>query len=114
MIPEEIKAATGMIIQAQRDSLDYVVHSLAVKNGAKKLNTVQFPVAESQAGLPLQRIAELDPADQAAIIALNPYKGGNNDLYALHWLSNKSKHRELITVAQNLKQAGWRAIPGKG
>jgi hypothetical protein len=35
-------------------------------------------------------------------------------LYALHWLSNKSKHRDLIAVAQDLRQAGWRARAGTG
>jgi hypothetical protein len=113
VIPDEIKTAAGMIIQAQRDSLDYLVHALAVNNGATKLAATEFPIVNSEARLSDKRtrrkIAELAPADQAAILALKPYKGGNNVLYALNWLCNKSKHRDLIVLAQNI--AGIRFGP---
>jgi hypothetical protein len=118
VIPDEIKASTGMIVQAQRDSLDHLAHALAVNNKAVKLTAVEFPICDTQARFAdkgtRRKIAELSAVDQAAIIALKPYKGGNNVLYALHWLSNKSKHRDLIAVAQNLASAGWRPRPGSG
>lgn len=111
VIPDEIKIATGMIIQAQRDSLDYLIHALALNNGAKKLSATEFPIVDDEARLSdkgtLRKIAELTAADQATILALKPYKGGNNVLYALNWLCNKSKHRDLIAIAQNLAGVGF-------
>jgi hypothetical protein len=78
-IPDEIKTSAGMIIQAQRDSLDHLVHALAVNNGAKKLTSVEFPICDTDARLTdkgtRRKIEELAPADQATIIALKPYKG---------------------------------------
>jgi hypothetical protein len=116
VIPDEIKTATGMIIQAQRDSLDHLVHALAVNNGAKKLSATEFPISDSEVRLSdkgtLRKIAELTAADQAVILGLKPYKGGNNVLYALNWLCNKSKHRDLIAIAQNLASMGFGARPG--
>lgn len=103
-VPDDIKTATGMIVQAQRDSLDHLVVALARrKNAAVKDTIPAFPICDSGKlfAANLRKIADLSDADRDAIVALKPYKGGDNLLYALHWLSNKSKHRDLITAAQH-------------
>ncbi|MER9918093.1 MULTISPECIES: hypothetical protein [unclassified Mesorhizobium] len=102
LVPDDIKTATGMIIQAQRDSLDHLIVALARKNGAVKMTVPEFPICDSETRFAdkgtLRKIGSLSDIDQAAVMALKPYKGGNNLLYALHWLSNKSKHRDLVTA----------------
>lgn len=117
-VPLEIKTATGMIVQAQRDSLDYLAVALARKNGAVRVSQVEFPICDSDARFAdkgtRRKIELISPGDQAAIIALKPYKGGNNLLYALHWLSNKSKHRDLITTTHNPVGAVFRSTGGRG
>lgn len=117
-VPEEIKTATGMIIQAQRDSLDYLVVALARKNGAVKVTEPEFPICDSDTRFAdkgtQRKIGSLSDMDKAAIMALKPYKGGNNLLYALHWLSNKSKHRDLIAATHHGVGAAFITTGGKG
>lgn len=117
-IPEVIRVGMGQIIAAQRDCLDYLAVALAKKNGAVKTTDVYFPVAESHAdflGVRAQKkIARLSEADRAVIAALKPYAGGNEMLYALNFLNNKSKHREPIATFDGavMNQLSIHAIPG--
>ena len=80
IIPDDIKTSAGMIVQAQRDSLDYLAHALAVKNGAKRLRALNFPIADCEARFSdkgtMRKIAEISTFDQNIIVALKPYKGG--------------------------------------
>ena len=43
-IPVSLKTGVGMIIQAQRDSLDYLAMALAEYNGAVEPRDVYFPI----------------------------------------------------------------------
>ncbi|ESY37877.1 hypothetical protein X747_24715 [Mesorhizobium sp. LNJC384A00] len=118
-VPDDIKTATGMIVQAQRDSLDHLVVALARRKNAAVRETIPaFPICDSGALFAdranLRKIADLSDIDRAAIVALKPYKGGNNLLYALHWLSNKSKHRDLITATQHGVGAAFTTIGSNG
>ena len=45
------------------------------------------------------------------IEALKPYQGGNDLLYAIHWLNNKSKHRKLIAIATGVHSFGFGGGP---
>lgn len=117
-VPAEIKTSIGTIIQAQRTSLEYLAHSLAERNGATKLNKVQFPICESEQEFNAKqsqvRIAELAPADKAKIAALKPFSGGNDDLYLLHRLGNQDRHRKLIPMVQSPGPIGIGVRPGQG
>ena len=102
-VPTPIKAGIGMVVQAQRDSLDYLAYALAVKNGAVEPNDVYFVIADSDACFSdkgaQRKLRRLSEDDRLTIEALKPYKGGNNLLSSLRWLNNKSKHRDLIAIA---------------
>jgi hypothetical protein len=114
-IPIEFKVAAGMIIQAIRDSLDHLTHALAKKNGAVKTTDVGFVIAPSESeflGTGAQRkLRRLSETDRQIITALKPYKGGNDLLYSLHWLNNKSKHRELMAIATGADEFGFGGGP---
>src|SRR5262245_9669975 len=101
-IPDGIDTSLGMIIQALRDSLDHLAYALAEKNGDVEQKDVYFPIAESEGRFSDSgtqgKIKRLTEDDRTVIEALKPYQGGNNLLYALHWLNNKSKHRKLIAI----------------
>ena len=114
-IPKGIDTSTGMIIQALRDSLDHLAHALAEKNGAVEPKDVYFPITETKDGFPdprtQRKIARLSEDDRTAIEALKPYQGGNDLLYAIHWLNNKSKHRKLIAIAAGVHSFGFGGGP---
>lgn len=102
-LPASIPTTAGMVIQAQRDSLDYLAYALAVKNGAVEPADVYFVISDSEEGFTDKRarrkLSKLSAEDRRVIEALKPYKGGNDLLHSLHWLNNKSKHRSLMTIA---------------
>ena len=114
-IPDEVNAGVGMVIQAQRDSLDHLAHALAKKNGAVVTTDVCFVISDSASEFASVRakrkLRRLSEEDRRVISGLMPYKGGNDLLYSLNWLNNKSKHRELIAVAA---QAESFEITGQG
>jgi hypothetical protein len=102
-IPDSFKVSAGMIIQALRNSLDHLTQALANKNdGGGEDRETSFPFAGSKAefdreeGRRLQRLAL---RDRDLIHSLQPYRGGNDLLFSLNWLCNKSKHRNLIAIA---------------
>jgi hypothetical protein len=111
-IPASVKASVGMIIQAQRDSLDHLAHALAKKNGAVEPTDVYFTISDSESGFAdpraQRKLRRLSESDRNIIKTLKPYKGGNDLLYALHWLNNKSKHRDLCALATAPKSFGLR------
>src|SRR3954453_4285435 len=55
-VPESIITNAGMLIQAIRDSMDYLAVALAVHNGAVKPTDVYFPITESKDGFFAQKV----------------------------------------------------------
>ena len=102
-IPPLITTAAGMIIQAQRDSLDHLAWALAKRNGANDDTATAFVITETEElfhGKSIQRrLRYLTEADRAKIKALQPHNGQNDMLLALNRLSNQSKHREMVPIA---------------
>ncbi len=103
-IPKKIQIEIGVIIHALRSSLDMSMVALAEHHGSNATNRVHFPILREANGLeekPARKwLAEIDPVHADLIRALKPYKGGNDLLYALHWIDLKDKRRpKLIAVA---------------
>jgi hypothetical protein len=114
-IPTSLRTGVGMVVQAFRDSLDYLAVALAEHNGAVEPKDVYFPIADSK-----ERFAEratqrkmrrLSTKHREIITGLEPYKGGNDLLFALNSLCNKSKHRALLAFIQS---AMPKTISGNG
>lgn len=114
-VPHSIAPKVATAIQAQRNSLDYLAVALAESNGATRTDDVYFPICKEVSGFSdqrtLRRIKRLATSDKDAILALKPYKGGNNYLFALHWLNRETKHQRLAAFGGASQLAG---ISGPG
>lgn len=101
-VPQMIAMHIGSILAAQRDSLDFLITTLAEKNGAVEPRDCYFPIADSAQRFlekgTQKKIKWLSPEERAIIHDLKPYKGGNNKLYAFNWLCQKGKHRKPILI----------------
>ncbi len=106
-IPAVIPCILGDFIHNLRSALDILVCDLARHNGCKDVSDHCFPIGKnahafkSRFGGAIEQ--SLSKPARKAIKALNPYKGGNDDLWALSQLDNIDKHSLLLTaVAANM------------
>jgi hypothetical protein len=119
-VPAIINAETGSVINSIRTSLDLLASALAARNGHPGSTHVYFPVCKSLADFQnaksggMAKIKLLSTADQAAIASLNPYKGGDDLLYALHDLDIMRKHRRLVGVVPFPRGVGIYPTDGTG
>jgi len=100
-LPDSTPLIAAELIYHLRSALDQMTVELARANGTDDKG-VFFPFAGDAKefyGVSTQRkIQKLAPADISAINALQPYKGGNDVLWALGRLSNLDKHIDLIPI----------------
>jgi hypothetical protein len=100
-IPEDFALIIGDILQNLRTALDHLVWQLILSNGGTPNNRSGFPIAktikEYEAESP-KRVEGMAPDAIKMIRDLNPYCGGNEDLFGLHILNNADKHRILLVV----------------
>ena len=106
-IPAAIPCILGDFIHNLRSALDIMVCDLARHNGCKDVSNHCFPIGKSAHAFKSRfgGAIEQSLSETAcnAIKALNPYKGGNDDLCALSQLDNIDKHSLLLTaVAANI------------
>ena len=101
--PGEIAIICGEAIYALRSSLDQLACALAVQNGYSDPSDTYFPFAgskpEFEAAVNRKKTSKLSPDAVSLIDSLQPYKGGNDLLWALNRLANTDKHRMLIPMA---------------
>jgi hypothetical protein len=100
--PRRLSALLGDTIHNLRSALDHLAFQLvSVGTGKSPSSHVYFPIADDRAKYIEQRRRQLKGATPSAIAvvdSLNPYKGGNDELWLLHKLNNLDKHRVLITA----------------
>ena len=104
-IPQMLSLIAGDAIQNLRTALDYLIVQLVDAHsgdvGEKRLRKIFFPMFESAEEMTpseiKRKIGGVSPDAKKGILALKPYKGGNNDLWGLHELNRVEKHRLLIT-----------------
>lgn len=101
-IPDEISVVVGDALSQFRSSLDVLVCSAAIANGASSTKNVYFPFAKDAAEFELpatqRKIEKLYNDDRMIVGAFKPYKGGNDLLWSLNALCNIDKHNRLIAV----------------
>jgi hypothetical protein len=99
-----INAEVGAIVNSLRSSLDILITSVAARSHAIAPEKAYFPIATSyddwMRGKHKRRkvIEALPLPDRELIESLQPWRGGNDLLFALHNLDNIRKHRRLIGV----------------
>lgn len=108
-VSEAVPLAAGDAIQNARAALDHIAVALVVRKTrwslhGKKVGSVKFPIARNRDALagaiPSSHMHRAGSNVVEEIKAIKPYKGGNNLLWAVRYLSNADKHRRLLTAAQ--------------
>jgi len=102
--PDCLSLIAGDVIQNLISALDHLAYQIVCRDtGDNPPNPkrIYFPIAENLAKYESSKRKKMDGAQQRtfdALDALKPYKGGNENLWALHQLNNIEKHRLLLTV----------------
>jgi hypothetical protein len=96
-----INAEVGVIINSLRSSLDLLASALAIRNGKRPCRDHHFPIYLSLDDFikpknATKRKKWLSDKQMMTIEKLKPYKGGDNELFALHHLDIARKHVRLI------------------
>jgi hypothetical protein len=110
-LPLVINAEAGAIIHMMRSGLDLLAVALAKRNGHALPKDVYFPINVSPEAFldpkgGMEKIKRLSAKDIEAIKNLQPYRGGNGPLYALHYFDVERKHRQLLRITEATRQWG--------
>jgi len=107
--PDDFGALVGDVVHNLRAALDLLAVELVRLNGGN-VKDVYFPFAESASALEKaiidRRFHRASKASIAVVRSLQPYKGGNRLLRALHDLDIQDKHRTLIPVVSIVSTSG--------
>jgi hypothetical protein len=112
--PRELALTVGDAIQSIRSALEYLVYELAPPRVRSKRNT-QFPIFDDECEFKVRSppmLKGLSSDERAVIQRVQPYAAtdipGNDPLAILGKLSNRDKHRLLITMIAALSEtASW-------
>lgn len=100
-VPQLLGLILGDVVYNLRSSLDILANDIVSLCGAKP-HKVYFPFADSADALEDQIKTKMRGATKDAldiIRTLNPYRGGNEYLRALHDLNIRDKHIELLSTS---------------
>jgi hypothetical protein len=105
LLPLSFNVEVGAYINALRSGLDILAMALVRRNGSSiKEDEIYFPIARSEESFKSEKWAgrkmldALGPQERKIIQALDPYRGGNQDIWMLHHLDIVRKHRRLLSV----------------
>lgn len=101
-LPESCAHSAAEALEALRSTLDQTGFAAAVASGLTAPKRTQFPIGDDLVGLEnliKRKVAKDLPQEILTLFrSFNPYKGGNNPIWALNKLAN-AKHTSLIPVA---------------
>ena len=100
-VPLTISAGAGDVLHNLRGALDHLACELVIVGGNYPTRNTGFPIFASFAIYKAQAPAKVQGMREdavEAIEAIKPYKGGNDTLWRLHFLSNIDKRRLPNTV----------------
>jgi hypothetical protein len=104
-LPTEFTHLTIEIVEALRAALDQAGYATAVISGNQRRKETYFPFAESGAGLATViagRCKDL-PSDIVSLFrSFQPYKGGNDTLWALNRMAANAKHTLLVPIGTSV------------
>jgi hypothetical protein len=106
VIPFDVLAGAGDVIQNLRSALDHLAFQLVMVGtndvGPANPSRIQFPIHRDRGTYDSNKSARTEGMREDAKLAIDaakPYKGGNEALWRIHELNNIDKHRMLFTVA---------------
>ncbi len=100
-VPPAVALQFSDICHNLRASLDYLACSLTRLNGSEPNRKTMFPFAgnkDSMETLANVKIGEVSLKARGMILALKPYKGGNDLLYSLNEMNRTDKHLRMIST----------------
>jgi hypothetical protein len=116
-LPPPIRVLAGRILNDLRHSLDQTVCDAARLFGADNQSKTYFPIEGTEADLlrSVKSKCKLLPAELVAhLVDLRPFKGGNDELWALSAIAAKNKHQRLVHLAMNAATSYVRLEPVHG
>jgi len=117
-IPTAHHAIVGDVLHNLRPPLDQVLSAIALKFGRTE-DHVEFPFRKTfeEFEVALAKQKKLPPDAKALIAAVQPYAGGNDLLFAMHYLNSRDKHRSNLIPINLVGQTSasricfWRGLP---
>lgn len=103
-IPATIADLTADIAISLRSALDNAGYAIAVAAGVNNPRHCAFPFAGSAAQMAnaLGRSKDIPERIQSLFCGFQPYKGGNDLLWALNEVADTDKHKMVIPIGQGL------------
>lgn len=99
-----------------RAALDQIAYAVATANGSTTLQFAYFPFASDAAHLinRVKGLKDIPPAVRSLFESFKPYKGGDDTLWSLNYISNIKKHALLVPVSfgQAVISTAKSGIPG--
>jgi hypothetical protein len=114
-IPAAIADLTADIVISLRSALDNAGYAIAVAAGVNNPKHCAFPFAGSAAQMAnaVGRAKDIPEKIQSLFCGFQPYKGGNDLLWALNEVANTDKHKMVIPIGQALARYGA-SVSGTG
>lgn len=117
--PAGITSISAEAIEGLRSALDQAAFATAVLSGIKHSKSAYFPIASSATELDKVikgRCKDIPPDVVSLFRSFNPYKGGNDLIWALNSACNTSKHGIVVPVgmATNGMHINHLSISGGG
>jgi hypothetical protein len=112
-VPDDIALLAGDAIHNLRSALDHLAWQLVLVSGNSPTRQTGFPIFqtpeeyERESG---RKVKGMREEIKKAIRLCNPYKGGNDGLWALHELNNFDKHRLLFVVVSAFDRIGFEFV----
>jgi hypothetical protein len=114
-LPDSIGDITGDLVYNLRSALDNAGYAVAVASGRSSPKNTAFPFAGSVAQMAnsLVRSKDIPEQIQSLFCGFEPYKGGDDLLWALNQICNGDKHKMVIPIGTGLVRVGAK-VRGRG
>ncbi len=114
-LPEAVINLVGDLVGNLRESLDTAGYAIAIAAKSPKTKSTAFPFASdlSQMNSSIGRSADLPKEIQSLFCGFQPYRGGDDLLWALNELCNGKKHK-IVTPMQHIFWRTRASVRGHG
>jgi hypothetical protein len=98
-IPDRLTRHVGIILDDLRATLNYLTYQLALKDGIRNRDSVEFPIFNDPERYTRDnRVKKLSEKHRIAIADEQPYNGRNPNMWILHELSRAHRHRRIHPI----------------
>ncbi len=115
-LPASLPEIVGDIVGNLRDALDHATYAVAIASGCASPKDAYFPFAGTAERFEASlkgRCKDVPQEIWPLLRSFQPYKGGNNLLYALNAVRNADKHTMLTPIGSAFLRP-YTSVKGKG